>query len=86
MAKLRQLFLIIALLPVCVMAQEEEPEPFTTDLFGGISAPDVMPKGRVQWETYVGYTHSTMYDVKTDFWNINSQFDSDKRGLLCYNY
>ena len=72
MAKLRQLFLIIALLPVCVMAQEEEPEPFTTDLFGGISAPDVMPKGRVQWETYVGYTHSTMYDVKTDLWNINS--------------
>lgn len=69
---LRQLFLMIALMPVCVMAQEEETEDFTTDLFGGISSPDVLPKGRLQWETFAGYDHSTMYDVKDDLWTINS--------------
>ena len=72
MAKLRQLFLIIALLPVCVMAQEEEPEPFTSDLFGGPTSTDALPKGRLQWETYAFYERNALFGYETKSWCFNS--------------
>ena len=61
MSKLRQLLITIALLPVCVMAQEEEPAPFTSDLFGGPTSTDALPKGRLQWETYAFYERNALF-------------------------
>lgn len=68
---LRQLFLMIALLPACLMAQEEETADFTSDLFGGITGVDVLPKGRLQWETFAFYEHTTMKGNHADSWSPN---------------
>lgn len=67
----RQLFLMIAIMPLCMMAQEEEPAEFTSDLFGGITGVDIMPKGRLQWETFAFYEHSTMFGYKSETWSPN---------------
>lgn len=71
MRGLRQLFLMIALVPVCLMAQETETAEFTSDLFGGITGTDILPKGRLQWETYAMYEHTTMFGVEADTWSPN---------------
>ncbi|MBQ7420409.1 MAG: transporter [Prevotella sp.] len=61
---------MIALIPVCLMAQEETAD-FTSDLFGSVTTVDILPKGRLQWETYVAYEHSSMYGLKSDTWTVN---------------
>lgn len=71
MKGLRLFFLTTALLPLCLMAQEEETADFTSDLFGGITGVDIMPKGRLQWETHAFFEHSTMFGGKSDTWCTN---------------
>ena len=71
MRSVRLLLLTTALLPLCLMAQEEEAADFTSDLFGGITGVDIMPKGRLQWETYAFYEHSTMFGTTSDTWCAN---------------
>lgn len=72
MCFLRQLCLIIAFLPLCVVAQDEDSAEFTSDLFRGITSTDVLPKGRLQWETYASYEHSSLYGETSDIWNLNT--------------
>ena len=72
MIRLRQLFLMIALFPVSMMAQEEDAADFTSDLFGGITSTDVLPVGRLQWETYALYEHTTMDGMDYKTWCPNS--------------
>ncbi len=72
MIRLRQLFLMIALLPVSLMAQEEETADFTSDLFGGITSTDALPVGRLQWETYALYDHITTDGMDYKTWCPNS--------------
>lgn len=65
--------MMIALLPLCLMAQEEEETAsFTSDLFGGITGVDIMPQGRLQWETFALYEHSSMFGIKSDTWCPNA--------------
>lgn len=71
MRGLRQLFLMIALMPLCLMAQEAETAEFTSDLFGGITGVDILPKGRLQWETFAFYEHTTMFGYKSETWSPN---------------
>lgn len=66
------LLLFLLFLPLSVMAQETEEETaeFTSDLFGGpMLAPDVMPKGRLQWEPYAFYQHDKMFDEDYHTWS-----------------
>jgi hypothetical protein len=72
MRVLRQLFAMIALMPLSLMAQEAETASFTSDLFGGITGVDILPKGRLQWETFAFYEHSTMYDYDSKTWSPNT--------------
>lgn len=69
---MRSLLLFLLFLPLSVMAQETEEETaeFTSDLFGGpMLAPDVMPKGRLQWEPYAFYQHDKMFDEDYHTWS-----------------
>lgn len=68
----RQLWMIIAIIPVCLMAQEKEPEEFTSDLFGGITSTDILPKGRLQLETFAEYEYDKMYGVESRSWCYNA--------------
>lgn len=72
MRGLRQLLMMIALIPACAMAQEEETADFTSDLFGGVTGVDILPKGRFQWETFASYAHSTLDDVTANSWSLNT--------------
>lgn len=72
MKRVRLFLLVTALLPQCLLAQEEVAADFTSDLFGGITGVDIMPKGRLQWETFALYEHSTMFDVTSDVWCPNT--------------
>lgn len=66
----RLLLLCLLFLPLHAIAQEEETAEFTSDLFGGqILAPDVMPKGRLQWEPFVFYQHDTMFGDDSYTWS-----------------
>lgn len=66
------MFAMIALMPLSLMAQEAETADFTSDLFGGITGVDILPKGRLQWETFAFYEHSTMYDYDSKTWSPNT--------------
>ena len=57
---MRVLLLYMLFMPLSLMAQEAEEAEFTSDLFGGaMQMPDVLPKGRLQWEPYTFYEHET---------------------------
>ena len=62
---------MMTLMPLPLMAQEAETAEFTSDLFGGITGVDILPKGRLQWETFAFYEHSTMFGSKSDTWSPN---------------
>ena len=62
---------MLAMAPLCLMAQEETAD-FTSDLFGGLTGVDVLPKGRLQWETYALYEHTTMSGEKSETWCPNT--------------
>lgn len=71
MVVLRQLFLMIALFPLSLAAQEEVAE-FTSDLFGGLTSTTVLPVGRLQLETYSLYEHYSDDDTDEKLWCVNS--------------
>lgn len=52
------------------MAQEAEETGFTSDMFGGaMQMPDVLPKGRLQWEPYAFYERDTYDGVDYHTWS-----------------
>jgi len=65
----RILTLLIVFLPVFVMAQESE--GFTADRPGATTGVDVLPKGRVQWETGVGWERNKI-DFPETTWTVNT--------------
>ena len=64
-------YIFLALLPLMASAQSEE-VGFTADRPGATTGPDVLPKGRLQWETGVGYQHIKVEDLKTHSWTLNT--------------
>ncbi len=58
-------------LPLSVLAQSEG-TGFTADRPGATTGPDVIPKGRQQWETGVGYQHIRMEGLETYSWTLNT--------------
>ena len=64
--------LLLALLPLCAMAQSEEEAGFTADRPGATTGVDVLPKGRVQWETGIGYERSKMDGPAATTWTLNT--------------
>lgn len=70
--KIRLLHLLTCLLmaPTLAFAQEDD---FTSDLFyGGITSTDVLPKHRLQWESFAGYQRTRMSELTIDDWAISS--------------
>jgi len=56
----------------CVQAQEEQPADFTSDRPGATAGVDILPKGRFQWETGMGWSR-TKYDGLTyTLWTLNT--------------
>jgi len=68
--KTSALLFLITLLPLCAIAQEEE--GFTADRPGATNGTDVLPKGRFQWETGIGWERSKIDDVTATTWTINT--------------
>lgn len=67
---MRVLFLFLLFMPLGMMAQEAEESDFTSDLFGGsMQMPDVLPKGRLQWEPYAFYQRETYEGSKYYTWS-----------------
>ena len=67
---MRLLLLCLMFLPLSAMSQKTEEAGFTSDLFGGpILGPDVLPKGRLQWEPYAFYQHDTMFGDDSYTWS-----------------
>ncbi len=62
--------LCAALLSLCAFAQENE--GFTADRPGATTGPDVLPRGRVQWETGVSWELSRLETPGTTTWTVNS--------------
>ena len=64
--------LLVTLLPLLALAQSEE-AGFTADRPGATTGVDVLPKGRVQWETGFGYERTKVVeDVAVTTWTVNS--------------
>ena len=64
-------FFSLVLLPLCALAQTEE-AGFTADRPGATTGVDVLPKGRVQWETGIGFERSKMDGPAATTWTLNS--------------
>lgn len=58
----------VVILPLCAMAQDD----FTADRPGYINSVDVLPKGRWQWETAVGYERDKIEEPATTTWTVNT--------------
>lgn len=68
--RLLTLLTCLCMVPTLTCAQEDD---FTSDLFyGGITSTDVLPKYRLQWESFVGYQRTRMSDLTIDDWAISS--------------
>ena len=63
--------ILLFFLPLSVLAQSEG-TGFTADRPGATTEPDVIPKGRLQWETGVGYQHIKMEGLETYSWTLNT--------------
>ena len=63
--------ILFAFLPLSAFAQSEE-VGFTADRPGATTGPDVLPKGRVQWETGIGYERSKLDGPTTKTWTLNT--------------
>ena len=70
-----------ALLPLSALAQSERlrvgatagmEAGFTADRPGATTGVDVLPKGRVQWETGIGYERSKMDGPAATTWTLNN--------------
>lgn len=63
--------ILLSFLPFCVLAQEKDEVEFTADRPGTTTSVDVLPKGRVQWETGVGYERARADDIVNTAWTLN---------------
>ena len=63
--------LLVTLLPLLALAQSEE-AGFTADCPGATTGVDVLPKGRVQWETGIGLERSKMDGPTATTWTLNN--------------
>lgn len=62
---------LLAVLSLCASAQEAE-AGFTADRPGATNCTDVMPKGRVQWETGVAWERSKLTGPAATTWALNT--------------
>ncbi len=65
-----KLILTILLVPLFTIAQKND--GFTADRPGATTGPDVLPKGRLQWETGIGWERSKIESMTVDTWAINT--------------
>lgn len=65
------IILLFVTLPLQALAQSEE-TGFTADRPGATTGPDVLPRGRVQWETGVGWEHTKIDDPAAINWTVNT--------------
>ena len=63
--------ILFFILPLSALAQSEE-AGFTADRPGATNSVDVLPKGRLQWETGVGFLRNKEDDFKDDIWTLNT--------------
>ncbi len=63
--------LAILFFPIFASAQNEE-VGFASDRPGATAGADVLPKGRLQWETSVKYERTKYEGVKTTTWTLNN--------------
>ena len=68
--KIAILLPLLAMFNVAVFAQETN--SFTADRPGSTTGPDVLPKGRFQWETGFGYEYSKNDGERKDNFTINT--------------
>ncbi len=61
---------LLVFLPVFVMAQESV--GFTADRPGSTTSVDVLPRGRVQWETGIGWERSKLEGPAKNTWTMNT--------------
>ncbi len=64
-----RILLLLALTFGCAQAQDDG---FTADRPGATTGSDVLPKGRVQWETGMGWERSKMENPSTTTWTLNN--------------
>lgn len=60
----------ILFLPLYALAQDTD--GFTADRPGATTGPDVLPRGRIQWETGASWEYSQLESLETTTWTINS--------------
>lgn len=63
--------LLIAFLPLSLWAQSEE-TGFTADRPGATTGTDILPKGRLQWETGIGFAHAEQDGITIKSWTLNT--------------
>ena len=63
--------MLFALLSISALAQSEK-ACFTADRPGTTTGVDVLPKGRVQWETGMAYERVRLGDLTSTTWTLNS--------------
>ena len=71
MADYRVVAILLALLPLLASAQSEE-VGFTADRPGATTGTDVLPKGRMQWETGIGFERSKLDGPAVNTWTLNT--------------
>ena len=67
----KYVLLLLLAWPV-LYAGAQETTPFTADRPGATTGVDVMPKGRVQWETGVAWEHSKLEGPAATTWTLNT--------------
>lgn len=64
--------LLLILFPLLTFAQVEDENTFTADRPGATNGVDVLPKGRLQWETGIGFERSKLDGPTTKKWTLNT--------------
>jgi len=65
-------FLLLPALFLALAASAQEEAPFNSDRPGAINGTEILPKGRLQWETAVQWERSEYDDISMRLWTINS--------------
>lgn len=85
---MRILALLFLFLPLVISAQESEAEGFTADRPGATTGVEVLPKGRLQWETGFGWERSRISgEAATTIWTLNTsllRFGISESAELCF--
>ena len=61
---------VISLSPISILAKGLN--EFTADRPGATTGTDVLPKGRIQWETGIGFEHTSIESPSATTWTINT--------------